>query len=119
MITCKDCIHFQKTLLTDENGQPVYDCPLSDDWCEPGTLINTRCDGCYEPNINRMTDWEDFKNASFIKAKAQSNGWEPVNIKCPKCGQPIFKNLTIVLTSNPPQYQYKCLHCGWVGTAFD
>lgn len=36
------------------------------------------------------------------------------NIECPKCKKHIWKRIDIVLTSNPPQYQYEC-DCGWVG----
>lgn len=32
--------------------------------------------------------------------------------KCPKCGGNVRKNLSIVLTSYPPQYRYDCEKCG-------
>lgn len=41
-MTCKDCKHFQKTLLMQYdikdteflNPLPLYDCPYAEDWCE-------------------------------------------------------------------------------------
>lgn len=41
---------------------------------------------------------------------------QKTDIDCPRCGKKIFKRTDIVLTSNPPQYQYEC-ECGWVGYA--
>lgn len=32
--------------------------------------------------------------------------------KCKKCGQVAEVDTSIVLTSNPPQYNYHCSHCG-------
>lgn len=39
---------------------------------------------------------------------------EKTDIECPKCKKYLWKRMDIVLTSNPPQYQYEC-DCGWVG----
>ena len=64
-----------------------------------------------------MLEWEDFKEQSD-RITIGSSQWEKVDVKCPKCGQPIYKNMTEVLTTFPPQYQYKCLKCGWWSTAF-
>ena len=33
-------------------------------------------------------------------------------IQCPCCGKEAEVNTEIVLTSNPPQYNYTCKHCG-------
>lgn len=38
-----------------------------------------------------------------------------VNIECPRCGAKLFRRNDIILTSNPPQYQYECDKCNWVG----
>ena len=31
---------------------------------------------------------------------------------CPKCGCPMFKDLSLVYASDPPQYNYTCKQCG-------
>ena len=36
------------------------------------------------------------------------------DIECPKCKRNLWRRMDLVLTSNPPQYQYEC-ECGWVG----
>lgn len=45
---CKDCKHFQETQLRYTDGQPVYDCPYANDWCEEDDEINTLCDNKFE-----------------------------------------------------------------------
>ena len=37
----------------------------------------------------------------------------PGMTECPNCGEIIYKNLTLVLTSYPSQYKYKCPKCPW------
>jgi DNA-directed RNA polymerase subunit RPC12/RpoP len=64
-----------------------------------------------------MLEWEDFKTVAD-RFTVDNSEWKEMNVKCPECGQPIYKNMTIVLTSCPPQYQYKCFACGWTGTAY-
>lgn len=58
--------------------------------------------------------WEEF-----VKQKHQTinNEWEITDVECPDCGQKIFKNTMIVLTTYPAQTAYLCPHCGWRGTA--
>lgn len=38
--------------------------------------------------------------------------------KCSKCGTKMILDLTTVLTSNPPQYEYKCPKCGNIQYGF-
>lgn len=58
-----------------------------------------------------MQEWEDFKEQTNRVTEGYIQ-YEKKDIKCPKCGQPIYKNMTVVLASLPPQYAYKCLNCG-------
>ena len=54
----------------------------------------------------------------FIKIPRVSDSYQTrikTNIECPKCGALIWKRLDITLTSIPPQNQYECDNCGWVG----
>ena len=57
--------------------------------------------------------WEEYKNLK-----------EPMNyyathirtdIECPKCGAYIYKDISIVYTSNPPKYKFNCFNCNWSG----
>lgn len=62
---------------------------------------------------------EEFKNSVkesttfFYKER-----FEKTNIDCPMCGSLIYRDCSIVLTSDPPQYRYICKSCGWEGTAY-
>lgn len=59
-MTCKDCKHFQKTLLMQYdikdteflNPSPLYDCPYAEDWCEENDEINVLCNNKFEPKQN-------------------------------------------------------------------
>lgn len=51
-----------------------------------------------------------------IKSKFKTEYIFPVDkikteINCPKCGKPLWKRVDMILTSNPPKYQYEC-DCG-------
>ena len=59
--------------------------------------------------------WNDFKK---LERETQIYGREKTQIECPNCGQFIHRRLDLILTSNPPQYQYECPNCGWVGYSF-
>ena len=63
-----------------------------------------------------MIEWENYLE-SLIISDVNERKWTPMNIACPKCGKPIYKNVMYTLASNPPRYQYKCIECGWGGTA--
>lgn len=56
-----------------------------------------------------MVKWNDgvFTPAYFPE-------WVDTEFECPDCGGVMQKNQTVVLTSNPPQYLYKCKECGEV-----
>lgn len=39
---------------------------------------------------------------------------QKTNILCPDCGRYIYRDMSVVLTTYPPQYYYNC-ECGWHG----
>lgn len=44
--------------------------------------------------------------------------WTKINGKCPKCGkESVERNNSIVLTSYPPQHQYRCTECNSIWSA--
>lgn len=63
-------------------------------------------------------EWEEYKNK---KKKIMSNynyNLEETTIKCPKCGEFIYRDVSVVLASYPPQYKYICIKCDWQDTYF-
>lgn len=44
--------------------------------------------------------------------------WSEQKYVCPKCGGGMCRHETIVYTSNPPKYEYKCNKCGYVEYQF-
>ena len=44
--------------------------------------------------------------------------WSEPKYVCPKCGGGMCRHETVVLTSNPPQYEYQCNQCGYIEYQF-
>lgn len=66
-----------------------------------------------------MITWEEFKQGRLDNIKyIGHNQYQKTDIECPECGQPLYKNVTMILTSYPPQHQYHCMKCDWTGTSF-
>lgn len=64
-------------------------------------------------------EWSEYQQMRLDMLDRTNMGqWGETNIKCPECGANIYRNNWIILTSNPPQYQYKCLNCDWSGTSY-
>ena len=62
--------------------------------------------------------WEDYQKQQFSILQMKQKGYEPTTITCPNCGDFIYKDVSKVLASNPPQYNYKCNNCKWKGFGF-
>lgn len=57
--------------------------------------------------------WEDFVKKPVFR---RIEDLVMTNIECPECGEYIFQRTNVVLTSDPPKRQYKCMKCGWIGS---
>ena len=44
--------------------------------------------------------------------------WSEPKYVCQKCGGGMCRHETVVLTSNPPQYEYQCNQCGYIEYQF-
>lgn len=58
---------------------------------------------------DKLISWDDFSPTIY------DYKYEPTNIACPECGQPLHKYIGAVLTTYPPMYKYECRECGWYG----
>ena len=69
---------------------------------------------------DKMKSWEEFKSErdKAVGYPTIITDYTQVDVACPKCGKAIYINNTLVLTSNPPQRQYRCFECGWTGSSF-
>lgn len=59
--------------------------------------------------------WDEFDNGANVSLMASDQ--VRTDIECPVCGEKVFWDSRVVLTSLPPQYCYWC-KCGWSGTSF-
>ena len=58
-----------------------------------------------------------MKESIDIKQSITTGGHiERVSFPCPKCGKAAEADITVVLTSDPPQYSYYCPYCGSHGS---
>lgn len=57
--------------------------------------------------------WEEYENLK------EDMSYYPTHIRtdieCPECGTYIYKDVSIVYTSNPPKYKFICPNCDWSG----
>ena len=51
----------------------------------------------------------------FWSTHIEPEQWQKCGIKC-KCGEELEMNMFMVLLSNPPQRQVRCLKCGFIGS---
>ena len=62
--------------------------------------------------------WEDYVNDRRLTNIYKGNQhYIRTDIECPECGALIYKNISIILASYPPQYHFHCEKCGWSGTS--
>lgn len=61
---------------------------------------------------NRTIPWNKFIGGI---AGLKDNKYEKTNIECPECNELLYKDISVVLTTYPCKYNYKCFNCGWTG----
>ena len=59
-------------------------------------------------------NWEEYRNKNN---NYSTNRYQLIEVECPCCGQYIYKDLQVVLTSFPPKCKYICKNCNWQGSA--
>lgn len=63
-------------------------------------------------NLPSAKEYSEMANKAAFQFTAQ---WSEPKYQCPKCGGGMRKNLMVVLTSYPAQYEYQCDKCGHIG----
>ena len=67
----------------------------------------------HDESMTNIISWEEFKK----REPFTYCDYEATNIQCPDCGELIFRYTKVTLATYPPTHCYKCLACGWIGTA--
>lgn len=65
---------------------------------------------CIACNVVVEMTWEEFKQQKSLE---YATNLKITDIECPECGNKIYVNTAMVLTTYPPQQRYECLDCGW------
>lgn len=63
-----------------------------------------------------MITWDEHLRLAYGQEATQSH-YTKTNIMCPRCGEAIYRDDRVVLTTYPPKYRYECHKCGWFDTA--
>ena len=71
-----------------------------------GDLIST--------NTAILPSAKEYREAAEKEAFQYALSWSEPKYQCPKCGGGMRKNMMVVLTSYPAQYEYQCDKCGYV-----
>ena len=59
-------------------------------------------------------NWNEYQK-NRINISGTFPKYVEIDCKCPKCNaEHIYKNISEVLTSYPPQFYYVCKNCDWV-----
>ena len=61
-----------------------------------------------------MLSWEEFTKGKHIKP---AFGLSITNVLCPNCGERLYRDDSVVLTTYPVKHRYECQKCKWKGIA--
>ena len=61
---------------------------------------------------------KEYNEAAEKNAFQFTAQWSEPKYQCPKCGGGMRKNMMVVLTSHPAQYEYQCDKCGHIDYQF-
>lgn len=57
--------------------------------------------------------WEEFKDTRIEFHNLVDQKKIPTYITCPKCGEKIYRDDSIIYASMPPKHKYFCDKCDW------
>lgn len=61
----------------------------------------------------RLPTFEEFFSDPQNTILFDENQWDKELYKCPKCGNGVKRDYSVVYMSNPPKYKYFCRECGY------
>ncbi len=60
-----------------------------------------------------MITWDEFKDQRTDFRNLVDQKKIPTAITCPKCGEMVYRDDSIIYVSMPPKHKYFCEKCGW------
>lgn len=58
--------------------------------------------------------WDEFTKKQPERITVYGD-FAKTNITCPDCGEWIYRDMSVVMPTNPPRFKYFCSKCGWEG----
>lgn len=98
---CESCPHNDTITTTTENAETLTiksNCEITNNVFITGLTVELPSSEEYA-NMHQSVFYEQRK-------------WSEPKYKCPKCGGGMCRNEMVVLTSNPPKFEYRCNKCG-------
>ena len=65
-----------------------------------------------EAEKNSAVSWDRFTNEQLYFPEENET---KTHLKCPECGELLYRDNTLIYASNPPMSKYFCKKCRWVG----
>lgn len=64
--------------------------------------------------MKTLKELEQIHNTTYSPDEITEgyNRYKKVDVACNKCGAPLYLNESVVVTTYPEMYQYKCMECG-------
>lgn len=78
------------------------------------TLNAVSVDNTISTSTTCLPTAKEYSEAANKLAFQFTAQWSEPKYQCPKCGGGMCKNLMVVLTSYPVQYEYQCDKCGHI-----
>lgn len=57
--------------------------------------------------------WEEFTDTRIKFHNFVDQAKVPTDIVCPKCGEKVYRDDSVIYASMPPKLKYFCDKCGW------
>lgn len=78
------------------------------------TIATTTAVATEDYSVTHLPSAKEYREAAEKVAFQFTAQWSEPKYQCPKCGGGMCKNLMVVLTSYPAQYEYQCDKCGHI-----
>ena len=78
------------------------------------TVATTTAVATEDYSVTHLPSAKEYSEMANKIAFQFTGQWSEPKYQCPKCGGGMCKNLMVVLTSYPTQYEYQCDKCGHI-----
>ena len=107
---CMGCEYYNKPYWSVVS--PCNSCPRIYNTGGYVTTTTTAIKSNITDNITHLPTAKEYSEMAEKIAFQFTAQWSEPKYQCPECGGGMRKNMMVVLTSYPAQYEYQCDKCG-------